>query len=74
MDLKKQMIKCADLRCKYNKNDKCICNRVELTYWNINTLFEGRKDLLECKSFEYDEEYLKLKKELEELLKGADKE
>ena len=74
MDLKNQMIKCADLRCKYYKNGKCICKRVELTYWNINTLFEGRKDLLECKSFKYDKEYLKLKKELEEVLKGADKE
>lgn len=66
-------VNCADLRCKYNNDGKCTCKNVELHYWNINTLFEGRKDMLECKSFEYDKKYLEMKKELEKIL-GSDKE
>ncbi len=67
-------VKCADLRCKYNKNDKCTCNNVILQYWNINTLFEGRKDMLECKSFEYDKEYLEMAKKIKQILDKENKE
>ena len=63
------MIRCADLRCKYWKKNKCTCKNVELAYWNINTTFEGRKDMLECKSFEFDKEYLEMKKKIEEIFK-----
>lgn len=54
-------ISCADLRCKYrNDKGKCTCKKVELSAWSVNTLNMGRKDFLECKSFEYDSHYLDL--------------
>lgn len=67
-------VKCADLRCKYYNNGNCTCKNIKLTYWNINTMFEGRKDMLECKSFKYDKEYLEMKKKLQQLLEGVDNE
>lgn len=61
-------ISCADLRCKYrNDKGKCTCKKVELSAWNVNTVNMGRKDFLECKSFEYDEEYLEMGEKLKEL-------
>lgn len=62
------MISCADLRCKYrNDKGKCTCKKVELSAWDVNTVNMGRKDFLECKSFEYDEAYIRLGKQLLEL-------
>lgn len=62
------MINCADLRCKFrNDKGKCICKKVDLSSWNVNTVNMGRKDFLECKSFEYDEEYINLGKKLKYL-------
>lgn len=62
------MVYCADLRCKYqNDKGKCTAKKVELTAWGVNTLYMGKKDFLECKSFEYDEEYIRLGKKLKEL-------
>ena len=54
-------ISCADLRCKYrNDKGKCTCKKVELSAWSVNTVNMDRKDFLECKSFEYDSDYLDL--------------
>ena len=62
------MVSCADLRCKYrNDKGKCTCKKVELSAWSVNTVNMGRKDFLECKSFEYDEEYLEMGEKLKEL-------
>ena len=62
------MVSCADLRCKYrNDKGKCTCKKVELSSWSVNTVNMGRKDFLECKSFEYDEEYLEMGEKLKEL-------
>lgn len=65
---------CSNLKCKFkNENsDICECEKVILTYSNIATVNQGRKDILECKSFEYDEEYLSLKEKIENLLKEID--
>ena len=62
------MVSCADLRCKYrNDKGKCTCKKVELSAWSVNTVNMGRKDFLECKSFEYDGEYLEMGEKLKEL-------
>lgn len=47
------MIICYDLRCKYC-NDKCKCTNknVELAAHGINTVNQGFRHFLECKSFE----------------------
>lgn len=65
---------CSNLKCKFkNENtDICECKKVILTYSNIATVNQGRRDILECKSFEFDEEYLRLKKEIEDILKDSD--
>lgn len=61
-------VSCADLRCKYrNDKGKCTCKKVELSAWSVNTVNMGRKDFLECKSFEYDGEYLEMGEKLKEL-------
>lgn len=61
-------ISCADLRCKYrNDKGKCTCKKVELSAWNVNTLYRGKQDFLKCKSFEYDKEYLEIGEKLKEL-------
>ena len=65
---------CSNLKCKFkNENtDICECKKVVLTYSNIATVNQGRKDILECKSFEIDEEYARLKEKIEALLKDSD--
>lgn len=61
-------ISCADLCCKYRNNKgKCTCKKVELSSWSVNTVNMGRRDFLECKSFEYDDEYLEMGEKLKEL-------
>lgn len=63
------MIKCARIECKYrsDKTGNCQCKKVMLSAWNVATINMGRKDFLECKSFEESEEYKRLKKKMIEL-------
>jgi len=63
------MIKCARLECKYrsDKTGNCQCKKVVLSSWSVNTVNMGRKDFLECKSFEESEEYTNLKNKMKEL-------
>lgn len=58
---------CADLRCKYNKNKKCTAKEVNLSSNSIVTLWEGRKEFNTCRTMEYSDEWLKLKKVLKEM-------
>lgn len=52
------MIHCYDMRCKYcNDKYKCTNKNIELNYVGINTKYQGFRNLLECKSFEYSELY-----------------
>ena len=62
------MIICANIECKYRNNKgKCTCKKVLLSSWHVRTVNMGYKDFLECKSFEYDEEYLEMAKKLKDL-------
>lgn len=60
---------CADNRCKYRNENTgaCKCKKVMLSAWNVATKNMGRKDFLECKSFEYSKDYLELKQKMIEL-------
>lgn len=63
------MIRCTDIRCKYHNNkEQCTCKNIKLSYWYLGSANTENKDYLECKSFKYDKEYLRLKKEIEKLL------
>lgn len=63
------MIKCARLECKYrsDRTGNCQCKKVLLSSWSVSTVHMGRKEFLECKSFEESEEYIRLKNKLKEL-------
>lgn len=62
------MVNCSDLRCKYrNEKGKCTCKNVNLTSWGVHTKHMGYKNFLECKSFEYDEEYKRLGEKMKKL-------
>ena len=63
------MIKCARLECKYRSDStgNCQCKKVLLSSWNVSTVNMGRKDFLECKSFEESDEYKTIKKRMKEL-------
>lgn len=60
------MIKCARTECKYRsaRTGNCQCKKVMLSAWNVATVNMGRKDFLECKSFEESEEYIRLKNKM----------
>ena len=61
---------CSDFRCRYrNDKGKCTCKNVILTSIGINTKNIGFQNLLKCDSFEFDDEYLRLKEKVEDLLK-----
>lgn len=62
------MISCGNIECKYrNKRGHCTHKHLELSSWSVHTVNMGVKDFLECKSFEYDEEYMKLGEKMKEL-------
>lgn len=63
------MIKCARIECKYrsDRTGNCQCKKVMLSAWNVATVNMGRKQFLECKSFEESDEYIKLKNKMKEL-------
>lgn len=65
------MISCTDLRCKHrsDKTGKCKRKNVILTQWGVQTLNMGFKNFHECKSFEFDDEYLKLQKKIKKVEK-----
>lgn len=63
------MIKCARVECKYRseRTGNCQCKKLILSAWNVATINMGRKDFLECKSFEESEEYIRIKSKMKEL-------
>ena len=63
------MIKCARIECKYrsDKTGNCQCKNVILSSWCVATVNMGRKEFLECKSFEESDEYIRIKQAFKEL-------
>lgn len=63
------MIKCARIECKYRseRTGSCQCKKVVLSAWNVATMNMGRKDFLECKSFEESDKSKELREKLIEL-------
>lgn len=53
-------IYCADSRCKYYKNQQCMAKEVIMNSCSIMTMYEGRRDFLECKTFEKSDDYKKI--------------
>jgi hypothetical protein len=65
---------CSNIKCLYRNNDtgECKHNKVVLVFSNLATVNQGRKDILECKTFEIDEEYKKLEEKVKSLIQGSD--
>lgn len=63
------MIKCARLECKYRseRTGNCQCKKLILLDWNVSTVNMGRKQFLECKSYEESEKSIRLKNKMREL-------
>ena len=53
-------IYCADSRCKYYKNQQCMAKEVIMNSCSIMTMNEGRRDFLECKTFEKSDDYKRI--------------
>lgn len=65
----KQII-CNNLKCKHWKQSGvCSCQTIILTYSNIATVNQGRKDILECSRYEESKEYSDLRKKIDKLLR-----
>ena len=62
-------IYCADHRCKYCKNNKCMAKEVNMSSHSVNTLYQGRQDFLKCKTFEKSEECKEFEKLIFEYIK-----
>jgi len=63
------MITCSDLRCRYRSDKgKCTCKKVVLSLNGVHTKNMGFLHLLKCNNFEFDDEYLRLKENIEDLL------
>lgn len=63
------MIKCARIECKYRseRTGNCQCKKLILASWNVATVNMGRKEFLECKSYEESERSKELKRRMKEL-------
>ena len=58
---------CPAVECVHYKNGRCTAKEVSLRQWQINTTYEGRKTMWECKVYEVSEEWKKLQKELKKI-------
>ena len=56
---------CPNSECIYNKNNKCQSKKIALSFWNVATVNEGRRDFWVCKQYEMSTE----SKELEDRFK-----
>ena len=63
------MIKCSRLECKYRseRTGNCQCKKLILADWSVSTVNMGRKQFLECKSYEESERSKELKRRMKEL-------
>lgn len=48
---------CPAAECVHNKNNRCTAKEVSLRQWEINTMYEGRKTMWECKAYELSDEF-----------------
>lgn len=55
---------CPAVECVHYKNGRCAAKEVPLRQWRINTMYEGRKTMWECKSYEMSEEWKQIEKEI----------
>lgn len=63
-------IKCSNIKCAFRnwESGECMCSNINLVFSSIATVNQGQKDILECKSFELDNEYKRLQEKLKEVM------
>ena len=57
---------CPAVECIHYKDGRCTAKEVPLRQWQINTMYEGRKTMWECKSYEVSDEWKELQKDIME--------
>ena len=62
-------IRCAENRCKYNKENICTAKEINLSANSIMTLWEGRREFNTCNTFEESEESKEMRKAIEKFFK-----
>ena len=62
-------IYCACIECEHNKRNVCEAKTINLSAGNIATLFQGRKDIWECRMFNLSEKAKTFKTLMENTLK-----
>lgn len=60
---------CATLECKHNEDGLCTAKQIRLSDGHVHTVFQGFKQIWECKSFEMDKMCEKILKKLSEEMK-----
>ena len=67
-------ITCTCFDCKYCDDDcQCTAEEIKLTNGNIATVWEGRRDVWWCRSFEMSEEAKAIHEKVKEYFEGARK-
>lgn len=62
---------CNNLKCKHWKQSGiCNCKTIVLKFSTIETIYQGRKDILECSRYEESQEYKELKNKIYEILES----
>lgn len=63
---------CAASDCKYNsKTNRCTAKQVMLSWHSVMTVWEGRQEFLQCRSYEQSDEAKMVAEELRRILQEA---
>lgn len=67
-------IKCPAVECVHNRDGRCSAKEISLNQRRIGTMWEGRKTVWECKSYEWSEQYKEIVQMLGGNVRGSDQE
>lgn len=60
---------CAAIECTNNKNNQCKAAEINLSEGHIHTVYQGFKQMWECRSYNQSERSKKMEKLIDEWLK-----
>lgn len=62
-------VRCADVACKYHgDHDICTAKSINLSWSSIMTMWDGRQDFHQCRTFEESEYSKKVRASIAKLL------
>lgn len=61
---------CMDSRCKYcNYDNECTAENVELAFEGLNTIYQGFREVISCKTFEKSDLFKNIEAFMKEQMK-----